>query len=179
MVVMIGQRELLKSQIHNAFAGTPPPDPARLRRSSEGDEPFLLENEFREVPDWRTLSAEFLDQAPAGFASALSFFSDEAFRYYLPAFMLADLDEQLSHADPLFHLWHGLDDEKRGQPVNPRRYGDLTWFQATSRRLDAFTAAETVAIVAYMRFEAALDDSVRPKVEEALRNFWRPKLGHE
>jgi hypothetical protein len=176
---MIGQRELLKSQIRNAFANTPPPDPSRLRGSNEGEEPYLLEDEFREVPDWRTLEAGFLDQSPDGFASALSFFSDQAFRYYLPAFLLADLDEQLSHADPLFHLWHGLDDEKRDQLVNPRRYGELTWLQAISRRFGAFTAAESVAIVAYMRFEAALDDFVRPNVEQALRNFWLPKLGHE
>ena len=31
-----------------------------------------------------------IDRAPDGFGSALSFFSDEAFRFYLPAYLIAD-----------------------------------------------------------------------------------------
>ena len=170
------ERERLKDQVTRAFATTPPPRPSAIRNSSEGDEPFLLEAEFREAPDWRLLEASFLDQAPDGFGTALSFFSHEAFRYYLPGYLLADLDGALRQADPLFHLWHGLDDEKRGEPVNERRYGQWTWFEAISERLGAFTRAEVEAIVAYMRYKAAQDELVRPKVEQALRNFWLPKL---
>jgi hypothetical protein len=169
-------RELLKAQVTRAFATTPPPAPSAIRNSSEGDEPFLLEAEFREVPDWRRLEASFLDQAPNGFGTALSFFSHEAFRYYLPGYLLADLDDALRQADPLFHLWHGLDDEKRHELVNERRYGHWTWFEAISERLGAFTRAEVEAIVAYMRYKASRDEFVRPKVEQALRNFWLPRM---
>jgi hypothetical protein len=82
--------EQLEADIRAAFSSTPPPDPGQLRDSSEGDEPFLLEAEFKHVPDWRRLDTAFIDRAPDGFGSALSFFSGAAFRYYLPAYLLAE-----------------------------------------------------------------------------------------
>jgi hypothetical protein len=82
--------------------------------SREGDEPYLLEAEFRELPDLRRLDPFFLDRSPDGFGTALCFFSPEAFRYYLPTFLLADLDGVLRQADPAVNLWHGLDDEFSG-----------------------------------------------------------------
>jgi hypothetical protein len=169
--------EKLKSQIRAAFANTPPPDPNFLRNSSEGDEPYLLEDEFRDKRDWTALRAPFLDQSPEGFATALSFFSREAFRFYLPAYLLADLDGQLQHAEPLFHLWHGLDDDRRNEPVNVRRFGGWTWFEAISERMDAFAVAEVRVIVDYMRYKADRDSFARPKIEQALRNYWLVRLG--
>ena len=61
----------VKNLIHRAFAEVPYPGDANLRNSSEGQEPFLLEQEFQGKDDWRTLSAEFIDQSPDGFASAV------------------------------------------------------------------------------------------------------------
>jgi hypothetical protein len=169
----------LRRLIRAAFADTPPPGPDDLRNSDEGDEPYLLEDEFAAVPDWRSIDRRRLDDAPGGTGSALSFFSDAAFRYYLPAYLLADVDGDLVRADPLFHLWHGLDDEKRDRPVNPRRYGSWTWFEAISGRLGGFTRAESEAVVAYMRWRADRDryGFDRSRVEEALRSFWLPRLG--
>ena len=171
------RREALKHHILQAFSATPPPDPSALRGSDEGEEPYLLEEDFQDVPDWRSLNTAFLDQSPDGFGSALSFFSAEAFRYYLPAYLLADVDEVLRQADPLFHLWHGLDDAKRDVPVNELRYGDWTWFDAVSGRLAGFTSGEAEAIVAYLRYKADQDEFSRPRIEEALRNYWLPRLG--
>jgi len=37
----------------------------------------------------------FLDRSPGGLASALSMFSHEAFRFYLPAYLIADIDGKL------------------------------------------------------------------------------------
>jgi ribosomal protein S18 acetylase RimI-like enzyme len=169
------QRDILKAHVRRAFAATSPPDPGSLRGSGEGEEPFLLEDEFREVPDWRTIDTRFLDQAPDGYGSALSFFSPEAFRYYLPAYLLADLDEALCQADPLFHLWFGLDDERRGVRVNEQRYGRWTWFQAVSERFSAFTVEENEAIVAYLEYKAGQDEFSVPDIEQALRNYWLPR----
>jgi hypothetical protein len=170
-------RDQLKRLIRDAFASTPAPDPRHLRGSDEGDEPFLLEKEFRHVPDWRDLAPSFLDLAPAGYATALCFFSPEAFRYYLPAYLLADLDEAILHGgDPAFHLWHGLNDEKRGEAVNPRRYGGWTWFEAVSERFAAFTSAEIAAIVAYLQDKAEREEYQQPQIEQALRNYWLPRL---
>jgi hypothetical protein len=97
-----------------------------------------------------------------------------AFRYYLPASLLADLGGQLQQASPSFHLWHGLVDAQRETPVNERRYGKWTWFQAVSDQFRAFTPVEVAAIVAYLRYKAEGDDLglERPKIEQALRSFW-------
>ena len=78
------ERDELKERIRRGFDSTPPPAPSAIKDSSEGDEPYLLEDEFREVPDWRGLDPSFLDRSPGGFGTALCFFSPEAFRYYLP-----------------------------------------------------------------------------------------------
>jgi hypothetical protein len=168
------ERDRLEADIRAAFEATPPPAPDRLRGSSEGEEPFLLEAEFRHVPDWRQTEGAFIDRAPDGFGSALSFFSSEAFRYYLPAYLIADLRGELQQANPLFHLWHGLVDEHRNTPVNQRRYGSWTWFEAVSERFRSFTPAEAAAIVAYMRYKAQHDELGvdRPMIEQALRNNW-------
>ena len=168
-------RDIVKEHVRQAFAATPPPDPMSIKGSTEGEEPYLLEDEFRDVPDWKSLDTAFIDRAPDGFGSALSFFSAEAFRYYLPAYLVADLDEALCQADPLFHLWFGLDDENRSVPVNERRYGQWTWLEAVSERFSGFTIPEVEAIVAYLNFKAEQDELTRPKVEEALRNYWLPR----
>ncbi len=70
----------IQEQIHRAFAGAVYPGDDDLRRSNEGDEPYLLEDEFRGETRWQDLDPAFIDQAAGGFASALAFFSDAAFR---------------------------------------------------------------------------------------------------
>lgn len=167
--------EQLKSDILRAFASVEPP--LALRDSNEGDEPFLLEEEFRDRPDWRTLDAAFLDQAPAGFGSALSFFSDEAFRYYLPAYLIADLDEKLVRADPAFHLWYGLDDATRDKPLNPRRYGERTWMDAMRHKFSVFDREQAGVILRYLQHRAADNEFERPNIEQAIANYWRARAG--
>jgi len=170
------RREALKAQIRAAFEDTPAPVPSQLRGSTEGDEPYLLEDEFLGKDDWTTLDVEFIDQAPAGYGTALSFFSREAFRFYLPAYLIADLDEALAQAEPSFHLWHGLNDEKRDQLLNPRRYGGLTWFDAIAERCALFNRLEVAAIVEYLRYKSTVDDFSRAQMEQALANYWVPRL---
>jgi hypothetical protein len=164
----------LEARIRAAFRDTPPPDPGDLRGSAEGDEPFLLEAEFRHVPDWRQADPGCIDRAPDGFGSALSFFSVAAFRYYLPAYLLADLRGELRQAYPVFNLCHGQVDRQRGTPVNERRYGGWTWFEAVSDRFRGFSPVEIGAIVAYLRYKADRDELGvdRPMIEQALRNYW-------
>lgn len=171
---MSDARVKLDAQIRAAFEDTPAPDPAGLRTSNEGDEPYLLEQEFHHVPDWRELDVAFIDRAPDGFGTALSFFSDAAFRYYLPAYLVADLANHLQQAEPLFHLWHGLVDAQRDRPVNERRFGAWTWFEAMSDRFRHFAPDEVEAIVAYLRYKAEHDELGldRPMIEQALRNYW-------
>ena len=118
--------EAVKSLIRQTFSTVEYPGDWCLRGSNEGDEPYELEDQFKGKTDWQTLEASFLDQASGG----LSFFSDEAFRFFLPAFLIADIGGGLCDVEPVYHLCHGLDDFGKVEKVNPRRYGERTWFEA-------------------------------------------------
>ena len=148
-----------------------------LRDSNEGDEPYLLEKEFAGKTDWRNLESTFIDQAPDGYASALSFFSDEAFHFYLPAYLIADIDDQLERTDPVFYLCHGLQDESKSERVNPRRYGERTWFQAMQHKFAMFNRVEVSAIVAYLKFKRESDEFQRDSIDQGLRNYWLDRAG--
>jgi hypothetical protein len=95
--------------------------------------------------------------------TALSFFSEGGFRYFLPAFLIADLEERLQTADPVVHLTNGFSDTVVTLPaglslyrktignsafVNPQRYGAMTWQDHVRRQLSVFTREEAGAIVA-------------------------------
>src|SRR6185437_14580821 len=120
--------ETIKTLIHSAFADTPYPGDDALVRSA-GDEPDEVVDLFRGRTDWRALSADFVDRAGAASPSALSFFSAGAFRFYLPAYLIADLDGKLVYSDPLFYLYYGVDEATRAQPVNLTGAATTTWWQ--------------------------------------------------
>ncbi|MEO0455177.1 MAG: DUF6714 family protein [Cyanobacteria bacterium P01_A01_bin.114] len=161
----------LKAKIRAAFADVERPPHWCITDSNEGDEPASLRQEFAEVPDWASLSTTFLDQAPNGYGSALSFFSDEAFRYYLPAFVIADLDDALDRTDPVFHLTHGLG-ASATKRINPRRYGDRTFGDAARHRFSLFTPEQCAAIAAYLRYKADQDEFAASSIEPALASYW-------
>jgi hypothetical protein len=124
-----------------------------------------------------------------GHYCALSFFSTGGFRFFLPAYLIADLRGELFTADPLFHLWHGLVTVSAEVPagpqtfrrdsggktfLNPKRYGAMTWSDYARYRLSVFTREEAKTIVAYMMYKrehaiAVLDKS---RIDVALKEFW-------
>jgi hypothetical protein len=159
-------------QIVAAFAGVKYPGDWCLRGSDEGDEPYLVAEEFKGKDDWRALDSAFLDRAPNGLATALSFFSDEAFHFYLPAYMVADLRGELQCSNPTFHLTHGLDNQSSGRLVNPRRYGQRTWFDCARYKFSMFSREESAAITAYLLFKHESGVFGRERVGEALQNYW-------
>jgi hypothetical protein len=162
--------------IRAAFAAVVHPGDDRLVDGQAdwgpGTEPARVAAAFRGQPDWRALAVDFLDGAPDGLGSALSFFGDDAFRCYLPAYLLADLDGVLQQADPVFHLTHGLDDHGRGELVSPQRHGEWTWFEQRQRRFAGFTPAQAAAIVAYLEVVAARSPCDRPAIAQALASYW-------
>src|SRR5262249_39757422 len=119
--------------------------------------------------------SEFIDQSPDGLASALSFFSDDAFHFFLPAYLIADIDGRLERSDPLFHLTHGLENSSRTERINPRRYGERTWFDAARCKFAMFTRQEVQAIVEYLNLRAESTPSERKTVDEALKNYWNER----
>jgi hypothetical protein len=166
---------MLKTIIREAFAETPYPGDAHLRGSDVGEDPYEVEAAFRGKTDWRILTPEFLDRH----YDALSFLSGPGLRFYLPAYLLADLDSKLMTADPLFCLWYGFDNEGMRKVVNPVYHGDQTWFEVKREMFATFTAKEARAIVAYMRWRQpnCILEQEKRSVDEAIHNFWLEKAG--
>jgi hypothetical protein len=168
--------DALKAQIRLAFSNVEAPPHWCLVSSYEGEEPMLLEKEFGAVLDrhWDELPHAFLDQAPGGYGSALSFFSDEAFRFYLPAYLIAAMEGNLQQADPVFHLTRGLGPEDR-RPINPRRYGARTVRDDATYRFAVFTPAQAAAIRAFLEWFADSPYCIsceRKPIREAIGTYW-------
>jgi hypothetical protein len=150
-----------------------------LRGSNEGDEPFLVENEFKGKTDWKTIDSEFLNQAPNGFGSALSLFSDEAFRFYLPAYLIADLDGRLPDIYVLFYLCGKFDNKSKSELVNERRYGLRTWYDEGVYKFAMFTRREVEAIFDYLKYKlerTETESREEQMIKEALVNYWINRL---
>jgi hypothetical protein len=172
-------------EIRGAFGNNEYPGDAFLQGSFEGCEPFEEVGPFKGKMDWRAVDPDFLD----GHAVALSFFSEAGFRFFLPAYLVADLQGRLGTADPLFHLTHGFSDSSVEVPaklgiftrkfgksalLNPRRYGAMTWDDYARYRLSVFTKEEAGAIVAYLRHKRDSDSFSLEKdcIDGALNSFW-------
>ena len=146
------------SMIREGFRETDHPGDAFLQGSTEGCEPGESVAPFKGMAKWQDVDPAILDSH----YTALSFFSEGGFRYFLPAFLIADLEDRLQTADPIFHLTHGFSDKVVRLPagerthektigksefVNPRRYGAMTWQDHALCKLSVFTREEARAIV--------------------------------
>ena len=179
------RKELVIDQIREAFVATPYPGDQFLQGTFEGCEPYEEVGAFVGKSDWRALESTMLDSHYC----ALNFFSEGGFRFFLPAYLIADLREELLTADPLFHLWHGFAIVSAEVPVgpqkfrrdsggmkllNPKRYGAMTWSDYARHRLSVFTREEAKAIVAYMNYKREQDTTGldKARIDAALQEFW-------
>jgi hypothetical protein len=179
------RKEDVIDEICEAFHGNYYPGDAFLQGSFDGCEPAEEVGAFTGKADWSQLDSAMLD----AHYCALSFFSEGAFRFFLPAYLIADLRGELLTADPLFHLCHGFvaasipmsvgsQTFERGTGgktlLNPRRYGAMTWSDYARYRLSAFTREEARAIVSYMNYKAERDSAGldKSRVGAALAEFW-------
>jgi hypothetical protein len=166
--------EGIKTRIRMAFGHEKYPGDDNLRRGDLGFEPYLVEDEFRGKSDWAVLDADFLDQSPEGLSSALSFLSDDAFRFYIPAYMIADLDRKLKRVDPVFHLVYNLDDPSGPRSDLQDRHNENTPFESAANRFRAFTPEEASAVEAYLTYQKSYTtEEGRHEIEMALANYWR------
>ncbi len=167
----------LRKLIIEAFADVEPPPYWAIVDSMEGSEPYETQEAFKDKTDWTKLDADWLDRAPTGGGDALSFFSDEAFRYYLPAYMIAAAEGKFERVEPTFHLYHGLVKKSCEEKVNPRRYGDRTWHDEALHQFSVFTPRQCSAILAYLRYEADRDEIKKPSIDEAIASYWGARAG--
>jgi hypothetical protein len=189
-------RHLIEA-IRDAFEERSYPGDDQLCGSDYGDEPAEYALEFRGL-DWRTLHPRFLSYHSA----ALSFYADEGFAYFLPAFMIADVLGEAGSADPVFHLTHGLYEEPSFDltALNPEvlqasglAADDLEWLQESVqqtsqidwhayalRRFEGFRPPERHAIIRYLEDRAAHTwDFVAEKINAALDSYWKSSLDQD
>lgn len=178
--------------IEAGFAGTPHPGARFLQGSFDGTEPAEAIAPFTAIADWRAADPVVLD----AHYTALSFLSEGGFRFFLPAWMTADVRGQLQTADPLPPLVMGFTRTVVQAPaggrsfdrafgggtlVNPRRYGAMTFEDAARQRLSVFCREEAAAIVAYLRYRRETPDglpSTRREIDAAIAAYWDGRARH-
>lgn len=140
---------------------------------SVGEEPDALRAAFAGRSDWTTLDPEFLDPAPDGWGSALSFFSAEALQFYLPAYLVADLQGHLDTADPSFRLCLFVTPQGGARKL-AKFYGGGTLGEHARKEFGIFSAGQVAVIVDYLWWK--LDRrSYDPIIEQALEHYWLPR----
>ncbi|GMG90245.1 DUF6714 family protein [Cupriavidus metallidurans] len=164
----------IANTVIEAFSDVEPPPLWSIVGSREGHEPALVEKTFAGKL-WDELTDDELDRDPA-----LSFFSAEAFRYFLPAYLIRELDGHEFQQNHLaFVLTYGLTDDERSKLVNPRRYGDLTAWDTAVHKFAPLTKKQVMAIVAFLKFRMEQDRQDDPfdyqLVSEAMKNYWLPR----
>nr|WP_315598506.1 DUF6714 family protein [uncultured Cupriavidus sp.] len=166
----------IANAIIEAFSDVEPPPLWSIVSSREGHEPALVEKTFAgKLRD--ELTDDELDRDPA-----LSFFSAEAFRYFLPAYLIRELNGYEFQQNHLaFVLTYGLTDDERNKLVNPRRYGNLTAWDSAVHKFAPLTKQQVKAIVAFLKFRMEKDRQDDPfdyqLVSEAMTNYWLPRSG--
>lgn len=165
-------KRALKQQITDAFGNVEHPGDENLTDFLD-DEALDSARAFAGKTDWRELDPTYIDQAPGGLGSALSFVSGAAFHFLIAAYMIADIDEVLERADPAFHLVYGLDDAAIG--IRWRPDDALTIAQEKMRRFSRFTPPQAAAVDAYLCWRRdTMDhfDEFQNQIDQALYNYW-------
>lgn len=170
------RKEVLIKKIQDAW---PLNDlPFKIIDSNEGEEPELLAKEFSKKPKWNSLKPDFLDSTPDGYGTALCFFGNEAFRYYIAAFMIADINSKLNCVTPSRHLTHGLTNDTKDEKINPLRFGEKTWFNACQSKFSLFNKNQISCIIEYLKFMSDADpfNNNPTETKESISNYWKPRL---
>jgi hypothetical protein len=160
----------LIDRIEAAFSDAVYPGDANLTDSKYGEEPEALAEDFRGKDDWKSLDPDFLNQAPDGWGSALSFFSAAALQFYLPAYLIADIRGTLVCGDATTRLCAFLTPQMEARKI-ARFYGGGTPGEHARAEFASFTPEQVSAIVAYLWWK--LDtEGYNPTIEQALENYW-------
>jgi hypothetical protein len=158
------KKELIQ-KIVAAFSDAEFPGDDNLVNNSYGEEPALVRNHFLGQNNWNKLSPEFID-----FDGALSFFSNEAFRFFLPAFMIADINEQLNFNNPSVWLCWSVTPQSENKKI-AQAFGGGTIGERAKPCFKQFSKEEINAIVSYLQWKLVKDENDLT-VAQALKNYW-------
>ncbi|MGD8380223.1 MAG: hypothetical protein PVI37_02735 [Gammaproteobacteria bacterium] len=166
----IQMSDTLISRIEQAFDEVEYPGDEFLARSTVGEEAEALVRDFRGKREWRSLSASFLDQAPEGWGTATAFLSPEAFRFYLPAYLIADIRGQLQRADPSGRLCLSLTPQGERKKI-AAVWGGGTMGDYARAEFDRYSGAQVSAVVAYLWWKLT-SEGANLVIEQAMENYW-------
>ena len=177
------------AKIKGAFPAKRPPGLALIEPEWSrfpGDEYEDVENTFRDLDDWTAIDVSVLVRSEH--MEIRAFMSDAALRFYIPAYMVADLQGKMTFTDPSFSLIIGFDDqasERRHElatqlhakwgmaPPKKFTFGDLA-----RRRWTQLDSIQVEAVVAYLEWIIERDGPlVAEDVAEALATYWHPRAG--
>lgn len=164
----------LVDKIEEAFADVEYPGDDDLTDSTYGEEPAALIEDFRGKVDAKQLDAAFLNQAPDGWGTALSFFSGNALRFYLPAYLIADIQGELTDTDPTSRLCSSLTPLGAKQKIS-KMWGGGTMGERARADFDKFNTSQVSAVVAYLWWKLETTRRGDPTIEQALENYWMPR----
>ena len=161
----------IADELRAAFPATRAARFTPMVNSVQGHEPARVASDFADRDDWTTLQPDWLDASPDGLSSALSFLADEAVRFYIPAYLAADLKGALKTVDPAFELVHGFDDMFRDLRIRPRE--ETTWTDLARARWDGLSHPQAAAVVHYLEWLIERDGiAARHGIVEALAAYW-------
>lgn len=152
-------------------AAFPPTSPPEVLSTSFGPEVDALRADFRGKRDWRALSADFLERAGQG--EALAFLSDEAFCFFLPAWVRADLRGELRRTSPVSRLTAFVTPQSEGQRL-AAVWGGGTMGERARQCFARFDRAQVELIVAYLEWKLAAEPDDLT-LAQALEHSWRPR----
>lgn len=161
----INDKDKLIQQINLAFSKADYPGDENLVDQTYGDEPALIRAHFMGQSDRTKLTPEFID-----YDGALSFLSDKAFRFFLPAFMIADINDELNFNEPIVRLCWPVTPQAENQKIAQAWGGETVGIRAR-KCFDEFTKEQVSAIVAYLNFKLE-HDKYNMTITQALGNYW-------
>lgn len=160
------------ARIDDAFADVSyPGDDDLIARPTYGDEPEAVERNFLGRTNWRSLDGAFLNQAVDGCGGALSFFSNRAFRFYLPAYLVADIRGQLDYDDPASRLCTFLTPQSGGVRL-ANVWGGGTMGEHSKTAFGLLTREQRACVVDYLWWKLGTGDVDTLIIEQALEHYW-------
>jgi hypothetical protein len=160
----------IRAVIQSAFAGVHLDGGISLRQADAVDirGQGITDEEFRALPlleitdDWTALTLETLDRY-----TDISFFDAKAFRYYIPAFMIAMLDCYKPDYMRVISTLSSLHPKKGGQWEHSMMQYSL---------LNPQQRAAMIYFLEHLPEDVELDTEDQKIVERALWNYWRKEI---
>lgn len=124
---------------------------------------------FDEQTDWTRIDGAWLEAVSDSLSGALAVLTPQARKFYLPAFMAADLRGELKRVEPHREFLRGLTGWVTRKPVRGR------WDSTAAARADwaVLTLAQCRAVVHYLEWVSTRHGPApSPSIVEALNVYW-------